>query len=137
MNIALLRYGFVLILLALLTGFFIHLMAIPRLGVVAHTVGVMSGILLLVIGAVWPQFSLSAGKLAVMKWCWIYSAYANWLGCLVGAITGAGFLTPVAAAGVSGPPAAEAVVAVLLISIGFTALAAVVLSLMGLAPRRD
>ena len=44
------RWGFVLILLALLGAFFIPQASIPRLALSAHTVGLMSGLLLIVFG---------------------------------------------------------------------------------------
>lgn len=135
MNTGLIRYGLVLILVALVGGFFIPGMAIPRLGLSAHTIGVMSGILLMLLGVIWSQFELSAGKLSVMKWAWIYSSYANWLGCLLGALFGAGKTTPVAAAGVIGPELAELAVLLLLGTVGLTSLLAVMMALVGLRSR--
>ena len=62
----------------------------------------------------------------------LYAGYANWLGCLLGAATGAGRMTPVAAAGLEGTPVAETMVAFLLISVGLVSLVAAGLSLWGL-----
>lgn len=135
MNRAMIRHGFVLMLLALVGGFFVSAMAIPRLAVSAHTIGVLSGVLLIAVGAIWQQFVLTSGQTALMYWSWLYAGYANWLGCLVGAATGAGRMTPVAAAGLEGTPVAEAVVAFLLISVGLVSLVAAGLSLWGLRAR--
>ena len=60
MNVSLFRYAFVLILLSLIGGFFIPAMAIPRLGLSAHTIGTLSGILLIAVGAIWQHFQLSS-----------------------------------------------------------------------------
>jgi (hydroxyamino)benzene mutase len=134
MNISLFRHAFVLILLALLGGFFIPAMAIPRLGVSAHTVGLLGGVLLIGVGAIWQHFQLSDVQKTVLKWSWLYANYVNWLGCIVGAIWGAGRTTPVAAAGRVGSEPAEAIVAILLVSVGLVSLLAVALSLWGLRP---
>lgn len=135
MNRNIIRHGFVLILLALVGGLMLPAMALPRLGLSAHTIGVLSGVLLIVLGAIWPVFRLSVRQLRVMYWSWVYSSYANWLGCLVGAFTGAGKMTPLASAGAQAGTLAELTVAVLLGSVAITSLVAVLLSLMGLSKR--
>lgn len=134
MNVRMIRHGFILILLALLAAFFIPAMAIPRLGLSAHTIGLLSGVLLIAVGGTWNAFRLPSRAGAVLFWSWLYAGYANWLGCLLGAITGAGGTTPVAAAGAGGPAFAEAVVAFLLMSVAAVSLIAVGLSLWGLRP---
>lgn len=135
MNKDIIRHGFVLILLALITGLFVQAMAIPRLGLSAHTIGIFSGVLLIGIGAVWPLFTLTVLQKQVLYWTWLYSSYINWLGCLTGAVLGAGKITPIAAAGVVGPPFAEALVGILLISVAIVSFVAVGLSIYGLRGR--
>lgn len=135
MSISLLRYGFVLILLSLVFSLFIPAMAVPRLALSAHTIGFMSGVIMIVVGGIWSAFALGPLQAALMKWTWIYSGYANWLGCLVGAATGAGQMTPIAASGRSGPILAEVVVSGILISVGLTSLIAAALSIWGLRKR--
>ncbi len=132
MNNSAIRHGFILIALALVSGFFIPSMEVPRLGLSAHTIGVLSGVLLIALGAVWQQFSLSAGQLSIMYWAWLYSSYVNWLGCLIGAIFGAGNATPVASGDYVGTPAIENIVTILLLSVGVSSLIAVSLSIWGL-----
>jgi hydroxylaminobenzene mutase len=95
----------------------------------------MSGILMILVGAIWPVFGLGPAQAAIMQWCWIYSGYANWLGCLVGAATGASGMTPIAAGTNPGPFVAEALVMALLVTTGLTALVAVGLSVWGLRER--
>jgi hydroxylaminobenzene mutase len=129
---SIIRHGFILILIALVSGLFVPAMKIPRLGVSAHTIGILSGVLLIAIGAIWQRFSLSPRQTRVMYWSWLYSSYVNWLGCLAGAIFGAGKTTPVASAGAVGPAIAEGVVAFLLTSVGLASFVAVGLSLWGL-----
>lgn len=134
MSRSIIRHGFVLILLALVGGLFIPAMEIPRLGLSAHTIGLLGGVLLIALGAIWRQFSLTDRQGKIMYWTWLYANYVNWLGCLVGAVTGAGRTTPVAAAGATGSALAENAVALLLLSVAAASFVAVGLSLWGLRP---
>lgn len=132
MNLSLFRHAFVLILLALISGLFVSSMALPRLGLAAHTIGILGGTLLIAIGAIWQHFHLSGRQHFWLKWSWLYSSYANWLGCLIGAILGTGQTTPVASAGFVGSAAAENLVAMILGSVALASFIAVGLSLWGL-----
>ena len=132
MNNKIIRHGFFLILLALVSGLFIPAMAVPRLGLSSHTIGILSGILLIALGAIWKQFSLSPKQYQWLYFSWLYSSYVNWLGCLIGAILGAGKTTPVAAAGIVGSEFSESIVAAMLVSVGLVSFFAVSLSLWGL-----
>ncbi|MDO8266964.1 MAG: hypothetical protein Q7T32_03930 [Moraxellaceae bacterium] len=132
MNVSLFRHAFMLILLSLIGGLFIHAMAIPRLGLSAHTIGVISGTLLIAIGVIWQNFHLSDAQGAWLKWSWLYSSYINWLACIVGAFLGAGKMTPLAAAGHIGNDAIEILASVLFISVAISSFIAVGLSLWGL-----
>lgn len=134
MNVRLLRHGFFLILLALVGGLFIPAMAVPRLGLSAHTIGVLSGVLLIALGAIWPQFRLSAGQARLHDWAWLYSSYVNWFACLLGGTLGAGQTTPLASAGYAGTPLVEGAVTALLVSVAVASFIAVGLSLWGLRP---
>ncbi|AKS43373.1 hypothetical protein [Wenzhouxiangella marina] len=132
MNRPLIRHGFVLLLLALLGGLAVQAMAIPRLGLSAHTIGLISGLLLIALGAIWPVFRLSRQQQRLHYGCWVYSSYANWAAVLFGGLTGAGWAAPIAAAGRTGPTAAEWIMSLGLVSVAVTSLLAVSLSLWGL-----
>jgi len=135
MNLSLFRYALVLMLLALAGGIFVPAMAVPRLGLSAHTIGMLSGVLLIAIGAIWSHFILSARLCCLLKWSWLYASYANWFGCMLGAVLGAGSMTPVAAPGVRGSALAELTVMLLLLSVALASFLAVGLSLWGLRRR--
>ena len=135
MNDRLLRHALVLILVSLVGGLFVPAMPIPRLGLSAHTIGIVSGALLLSIGIIWPRFNLPTRGRTVLEWSWIGSSWANWAGCMAGASLGAGRMTPVASAGAIASPAAEALVAILLGITAVLSLAAAGLSLWGLRPK--
>lgn len=132
MNVNLFRYAFVLILLSLIGGLFIPSMAIPRLGLSAHTIGALSGVLLIAVGAIWQHFHLSNAQCAWLKWSWLYSSYINWFACITGAVLGVGKMTPIASAGLAGSDTAEALVSALFVSVAIASFIAVGLSLWGL-----
>lgn len=135
MNRSLFRHAFTLILLALVGAFSVPSMAIPRLGLSAHTIGILSGVLLIAVGAIWQHFHLSSTQQRWLKWTWLYSSYVNWFGCLVGAVSGAGGTTPIASSGAVGTEILEAVVGALLGSVVIASMIAVSLSLWGLRDR--
>jgi len=131
MNRRQIQVGFVLILLALFTGFGMPLYVNPRLGLAAHIVGVTGGLVLIALGALAGAFALGRRSTSVMMWAWVYAAYANWFACLLGGITGASRLTPIAGAATKGAPMAENVVAFLLQSLAVAAIAGTVLAVWG------
>ena len=131
MNRRQIQLGFVLILVALFTGLGLPLFTNPRLGLAAHLAGITGGLVLVVLGALAGSFKLRPGTLIVMTWSWVYAAYANWLACLVGAITGASRLTPIAGAGTVGSSMSEAVVSFLLVSLSVAAIVGTSLAAWG------
>jgi (hydroxyamino)benzene mutase len=137
MNRFMMRLGFVLILLGLLTAFAIPSFANPRMGLAAHTVAIMGGLLLVVVGAVAGSFALGPRASAAFTAAWIYATYANWLGCLLAALTGASRLTPIAGASTVGTPVAEGIVAFVFLSEAAAALTGAGLAIWGLRHRKE
>lgn len=135
MNRLQIQLGFVLILLALLTGFGMPFFTSPRLGLAAHSVGITGGLVLIAIGALARSFVLGRRASAVMMAAWVYTAYANWLACLLGGITGASRLTPIAGAGTGGDAVSEAVVMFLLQSLAVASIVGTSLAVYGFRRR--
>lgn len=131
MNRLIIQLGFVLMLAGLLTGFAIPQLANPRLGLAAHTVAITGGLVLIAFGALARFFVLGKRAANVMMGSWIYAAYVNWLACLIGGITGASRLTPMAGAGTTGNATAEAIVEFLLISLSVAAVVGTSLAVWG------
>jgi len=134
MHRPLITHGFILILLSLLSAFLIPSMAVPRLGLSAHTIGLLGGVLMIAVGGVWPVFSLGRTAGRVMAGGWSLANYSNWLGCLIGGWFGAGRATPIASDGFIGSTATEATVGALLLLAVVAAMIAVSLSFWGLRP---
>jgi hydroxylaminobenzene mutase len=126
------RYGFLLILLALLGGVAAPFMTNPRLGVGAHTLGVLGGLVLIAIGATKAAFALQRNLWRVMLTFWLAAAYGNWANTMLAGLTGASHLTPIAGAGTSGTPLAEAVVFVVYVMVGVTSTLGTAICVYGL-----
>lgn len=127
----LLLAGAVLFLLGLLTGAAIPYFANARMGLSAHLTGVQNALVLLVVGAVWPQVRLSARLLALTCWAAITSLYAFWLALVLAALWGTSRATPIAGAGFSGTPWQETFVQILLHAASFVSIGAAALLIVG------
>jgi len=123
-----LQLGVLLLLLGLLTGLVVPVLAIPRLGVAAHILGVLGGLGLLVLGLLWPKLRLAPRASGIGCVLAAYAFYLGWLMPLLGGVWGAGSgMLPIAAGGVLGTPFQEGVIAV---GLGTSAVAIIALCLL-------
>jgi hydroxylaminobenzene mutase len=128
-------HGMLLFLLGLATGFVEQRFTNVRMGLAAHLEGVMNGIFLLALGAVWNEVRLSAPTKATAYWTALYGTYVNWLVTILAAVFGAAALSPITAAGHSGLPWQEGLVTVGFISVGVVMVVTSLLVLWGLRAR--
>ena len=77
-NRTLMRWGFFLLLCALVTGLAVPGFTNPRMAVSAHLEGVMNGLLLVIVGLVWSHLGLSGRLAKIVFWLFAYAAFANW-----------------------------------------------------------
>ena len=128
----LLFHGIALFLIGLLTGLAEQHFANVRMGLAAHLEGVLNGIFLLAVGAIWNDVRLrpSAGKIAY--WALLGGTYGNWAVTTTAAILGTAAMSPITAAGQSAAPAKEILVATGFVLIGLAVLLASSLLLWGL-----
>lgn len=124
--------GFLLILLALLGGILAPYMVNARMGVGAHIIGFFGGMILILIGLVRPLLTLSGGLWRTMQASWFVAAYGNWVAAMLGGLTGASRLTPIAGAGTTGTPLAEAVVFSMFTLVGISSLIGAGIAVYGL-----
>jgi len=110
------------------------MLANPRMGLSSHLEGVMNGMLLMVLGLIWPKLSLSVKALKAAYLLTMYGSFANFAAVLIGAITGAGEMMPMAG-GKEGTPIQEILISFLLISLSLAMVAVCVLLLVGLYPK--
>jgi hydroxylaminobenzene mutase len=122
-------YGVLLFLLGLLTGVLVPAFTNSRMGLSAHMAGVQNGMVLAILGLLWPKVSLSEAQARWTATLAVFSMYAIWLALALAAAFGTSRTTPIAGAGFQGAPWQEWSVAALLYpgSIGILACAALVL----------
>jgi (hydroxyamino)benzene mutase len=129
----LMRLGALLFLLGLFTGLLIPILANPRMGLSSHVEGVMSGILLIIMGLIWPRIRLSDGAMRVTGWLLIYGAFANWANPLLAAAWAAGgSMMPMASKGLKGTPVQEMVIGILSVSLALALITGISHVLWGL-----
>jgi hydroxylaminobenzene mutase len=124
--------GTVLVLLSLLIGFAIPALANPRMGVAAHVAGLQSGMVLWVLGLMWPRVALPASAEWAAQILAVLGLYAVFLSLSLAALWGTSRATPIAGAGHRASPEREAMVRVVLAGGSLASLAAVGLVLWGL-----
>lgn len=130
-------HGALLLLLGMLTGLVEPQFTNVRMGLAAHLEGIMNGILLLALGAAWPQLRLGLVAETIAFRALLYGTYANWGFTTLAASWGTVGLSPVTAekliaAGLSAAPWQENLVLAGFISVGVAMLSAVGLVLWGL-----
>jgi len=124
----LLRLGMLLFLLGLATGLLVPALANPRMGLSSHLEGLMNGMLLMLLGLLWPRLRLSRRPAGAAFGFAVYGAYVNWATTLAAAFWGAGgAMMPMAAQGRTGTPVQE-----LLINFGLISLTVAILGACGL-----
>ncbi len=129
------RAGFVLILLALVTGLAVPAFLNARMAVAAHLGGIMNGLLLIVIGATWSRLALSQGHARITRVAVLAAAYANWGTACLAAAWGTSRLTPLSGAGFAAAAWQESVVQALQVCLAIAIVGAVAMIVYGLRPR--
>ncbi|MER9892325.1 hypothetical protein NKJ40_09485 [Mesorhizobium sp. M0119] len=129
----LLQIGVALLLFSSFEGFAIPYLAAPRLGLSAHTLSALEGVLLLALGLTWSRLNLGAAMSRIAFWLLIYSALAILAAYVIASAWGAGNETmPLAAGGFHGSAFQEAVIKGVAYSSAPTGLISFVLILWGL-----
>ncbi len=92
----LIRVGMTLFLLALVIGLFVQSFAVPRLGLSVHLLGLLQGILLTVLGLVWPRLNLARSWSRTALWLAVYGCIAAWTSNVLAATWGGSAMLPIA-----------------------------------------
>ncbi len=129
----LLQIGVLLVLAGLVVGILVPRFASPRLALSTHLLAVMQGILLMVLGVVWPRLTLATAVSAAGAGLLVFGCVAAWAANLLGALWGAGnTLLPLAAGPARGTALQEGLIAALLRTGGAALIAATLIVLWGL-----
>jgi hydroxylaminobenzene mutase len=91
--------GILLFLLALITGMIFPVLANPRMGLSAHLVGLLGGLFLVALGAIWPEKDLPPRLDTAAFRLVIFAAYANLCTTFLAAAFATNRLTPLAGSG--------------------------------------
>src|SRR5438093_6705058 len=135
MNRRLIWHGIFLFFLGLVVGMFVQGMKNPRMALSAHVGGVMTGIFLAVLGAVWGELRLAPRAEAAAYWLALFGNYGSSASLLLAALFGTSTMTPIAGAGHTAPAWQEAVVNFGLQSTAAAVLVSCVLLLWGFRGR--
>jgi hydroxylaminobenzene mutase len=131
----LLFHGIALFLIGLFTGLAEQHFVNVRMALAAHLEGVMNGIFLLAVGAIWNEVKLSSRSGMAAYWALLSGTYGNWAVTTTAAILGTAALSPIAAAGQRAAPWQETLVTAGFVLIGLAVISASLLLLWGLRGR--
>jgi len=134
-ELPLVRAGFVLFTVALLTGFAVPAFLNPRMAVAAHLTAILNALLLIVLGITWGFLAFSPVQAKLTRAAFLYGAYASWGVSCVAAAWGTSRATPLSGAGHTAAPWKEALVEGVQVSIVLVILAAAVSVLYALRSR--
>jgi hydroxylaminobenzene mutase len=123
-ELPLIRAGFVLFTVALLTGFAIPAFLNPRMAVAAHLSALLNALFLIVLGLTWGLFSFSPMQARLTRAAFLYNAFGNWAVSCVAAAWGTSRATPFSGAGHTAVPWKETLVESVQVSIVLVTLAA-------------
>jgi hydroxylaminobenzene mutase len=125
-------HGMVLFLLGLGTGFAEQHFANVRMALAAHLEGLMNGIFLVALGAIWKEVRLPSSAAPAVFWITLYGTYGNWLFTTLAAVFGTAALSPITGAGHSGLPWQESLVTIGFLTVGITMVLSSAVVLWGL-----
>lgn len=129
----LLQIGVALLLFTSFEGFVVPYFTVPRLGLSAHTLSALLGVLLPTMGLLWPRLNLGVTTSRIAFWFLIYSALAILSTYLMAGLWGVGNSTlPIAAGPAHGSGFQEAAIMVVAYSSAPTGIVSFALILWGL-----
>lgn len=119
----LIRAGFLLFTLAVLTGFAIPAFHNPRMAVAAHLGGLMNALVLIALGLAWGLLAFGPLQARLTRGAFLFGAYASLVtGCLAAA-WGTNRMTPIGGAGFGAAPWQELIVQALQVSLAIAIVA--------------
>jgi hydroxylaminobenzene mutase len=124
-------HGMFLFLLGLITGFVEPQFKNVRMALAAHLEGVMNGIFVIALGAVWSELKFSVRQNVAAYWTALYGTYGNWAATTLAAVLGTAALSPITSAGQHSQPWQETLITVAFLTVGVAIIACSVLVLRG------
>ena len=131
----LVRAGFLLFTLALLTGFAIPAFLNQKMALAAHVTGVLNALVLMALGLAWGLLTVSPLQAKLTRGAFLYAAYVNWGTSCLAAAWGTNRLTPLSGSGYGAAPWQESMVQALQVSQAVAIVAGAVFVLYALRSR--
>ena len=122
-EVSLVRAGFLLFTLALLTGLAIPAFRNPKMAVAAHVGGALNALVLIAVGLSWGLLAVGPLQARLTRGAFLYATYGNWIAGCLAAAWGTNRLTPLSGAGYGAAPWKESVVQALQMSLAVVILA--------------
>jgi len=133
----LIRAGFILFTLALLTGFAIPTFLNQRMALAAHLTGILNALVLVGLGLSWRLLVMGPGQARLTRGVFLFAAYGSWGASCLAAAWGTNRLTPLSGAGYGAAAWKESVVQVLQVALTMAIVAGAVSVVYALrSPRR-
>jgi len=131
-DLSLIRAGFLLFTLALLTGVAVPAFLNPRMAVAGHLTAILNALLLIVLGLCWSLLTFGPLQARLTRLAFLFGAFASWAASCLAAAWGTSRVTPLAGAGHSAAPWKENLVEGIQVSIVLVILAGALSVLSGL-----
>lgn len=129
----LIRFGVLLLLLGLITGFLIPILQNPRMGLSSHLEGTLNGMLLILFGLIFSKLQLHGKLLKLVFVLALFGTFTNWFTTLLAAFWGAGSeMMPIAGGEMTGLFWQEIIIKFGLISLSLSMIAVCILLLWGM-----
>jgi hypothetical protein len=132
---SLVRAGFLLFTLALLTGFAIPAFLNQKMALAAHVTSVLNALVLIALGLAWGLLAVTPLQARLTRGAFLYAAYFSWVASCLAAAWGTNRLTPLSGVGYGAVAWKESVVQALQVSITIVILAGAVSVVYALRPR--
>jgi hydroxylaminobenzene mutase len=133
----LIRAGFILFTLALLTGFAIPAFLNQRMALAAHLTGILNALVLIALGLSWRLLVMGPVQARLTRGVFLFGAYGSWGVSCLAAAWGTSRLTPLSGAGYGAAAWKESVVQVLQVALTMAILAGALSVVYALrAPRK-
>ena len=132
---SLVRAGFLLLTLALLTGFAIPAFLNQKMALAAHVTGILNALVLMALGLSWGLLAAGPLQARLTRGAFLYATYGSWGASCLAAAWGTNRLTPLSGAGYGAAPWKESVLQVLQVSLTVAILAAAVSVVYALRPK--
>ena len=131
----LIRAGFLLFTLALLTGFAIPAFLNQQMALAAHVTGVLNALVLIALGLAWGLLDVSPLQATITRGAFLYATYVNWGTSCLAAAWGTNRLTPLSGGAYGAAPWKESVVQALQVSLAVVIVAGAVSVVYALRPK--